>query len=155
MRTWLRRAEPVRERPRPEPTHAIRPPEAAGVGARMRFLLDEGLHPKVAELAWGLGLDAVSAHDIRRTGLSDWEQLELAAGDGRVFVTRNRWDVVHCTTELCRSGHPHAGVLLVPSVLPNDRPDAIAHALKRWAVTHEIGAGAGGFGAYHVDFLPA
>lgn len=116
-----------------------------------RFLLDEGIHPSVAERAWALGLDASSVHEIRRVGLSDWEQLALAAREGRVLVTRNRRDLVHCTSELCRSGEAHAGVLLVPWSLPNDRPDALAHALKRWAYAQELGAG--GFGPYHVECL--
>ena len=135
----------------------VKPPPPVRERTRLttRFLLDEGINPKVAERGWGLGLDVSSVHEIRRTGLSDWEQLALAAQEGRVLVTRNRSDMVHCTSELCRSGEPHAGVLLVPWTLPNDRPDALAHALKRWALTQEIGAGADSFGAYHVDCLTA
>lgn len=118
----------------------------------MRFLLDEGINPKVATLAWELGVEAASVHEIRRIGLSDWEQLLLAADDGRVLVTRNRADSLHCTAELFRAGQRHRGVLIVPWSLANDRPSALAHALKRWAFAHAEES-ADGFGPYHVDFL--
>ncbi len=118
----------------------------------MRFLLDEGISPKVAAAADELGIDVASVHEIRRLGLSDWEQLLLAADDGRVLVTRNRADSLHCTAELFRAGQRHRGVLIVPWSLANDRPAAIAHAIKRWANAYRD-EGEGGFGSYHVDFL--
>ena len=118
----------------------------------MRFLLDEGIHPKVSAHADELGIDVTSVHEIRRLGLSDWEQLLLAADDGRVLVTRNRADSLHCTAELFRAGQKHRGVLIVPWSLTNERPAAIAQALRRWANAHSE-AGSDGFGPYHVDFL--
>ena len=118
----------------------------------IRFLLDEGINPKVSTHADELGIDVASVHEIRRVGLTDWEQLLLAADDGRVLVTRNRADSLHCTAELFRAGQRHRGVLIVPWSLANERPSAIAHALKRWANAH-ADAGADGFGQYHVDFL--
>ena len=118
----------------------------------MRFLLDEGINPKVAVYADEIGIDVASVHEIRRLGLSDWEQLLLAADDGRVLVTRNRADSLHCTAELFRAGQRHRGVLIVPWTLANERPAAIAHAIKRWAKAYS-GEAEGGFGPYHVDFL--
>lgn len=118
----------------------------------MRFLLDEGLNPKITELAWDLGIEVASVHEIRRVGLSDWEQLLLAADDGRILLTRNRADTLHCTAELFRAGQRHRGVLIVPWTLSNDQPGVIARALKRWAYAHSD-VGADGFGPYHVDFL--
>ena len=118
----------------------------------MRFLLDEGINPKVSTHADELGIDVASVHEIRRLGLTDWEQLLLAADDGRILVTRNRADSLHCSAELFRAGQRHRGVLIVPWSLANERPAAIAHALKRWATAH-ADAGADGFGQYHVDFL--
>ena len=118
----------------------------------MRFLLDEGINPKVSTAADELGIDVTSVHEIRRLGLSDWEQLLLAADDGRVLVTRNRADSLHCTAELYRAGQRHRGVLIVPWSLSNERPAAIASALRRWAQAHAHD-GPDGFGPYHVDFL--
>lgn len=95
----------------------------------MRFLLDEDVNPETAEVARGLGLDTISVHEIDRRGLSDDEQLRSAARDARIFVTRNRDDFVRLTIERFRTGEAHAGVLVVPRSLPNDRPERIAHAL--------------------------
>ena len=45
----------------------------------MRFLFDEDLPPRIAEVDRGLGLEAESVHALGRTGLSDPEQLRYAA----------------------------------------------------------------------------
>ena len=100
--------------------------------AGLRFLLDEDLNPRAAKIARGIGLDATSVHDIGRLGLPDEEQLRLAAAEDRIFVTRNRNDFLALTTEFYRRGNPHAGVLIATAGLPNDRPERLAHALKRW-----------------------
>jgi len=115
----------------------------------LRFLLDEGLPPAAAEIARNLGLDAVSVHEISRCGYPDDERLHLAAGEVRIFVTRNRNDFLLLTVEFYRTGEPHPGVLVTPRSLPNDRPERIAHALKRWADAR-AGVPAGFEG---VDFL--
>jgi predicted nuclease of predicted toxin-antitoxin system len=120
----------------------------------LRFLLDENIHPGVAEAAWELELDVVSVHDVRRRGRSDYEQLEFAAEQDRVLVTRNRGDYLHWTREFYRAGQPHRGVLLLEGGLPNDQPAMIARALRRWVQAHSYSdVNDTGFGAYHVDFL--
>ena len=120
----------------------------------MRFLLDEGIHPRVAELAWEMELDVASVHDLRRRGRSDREQLEFAADQDRVLITRNRGDYLYLTREFYRGGKPHRGVLLVDAGLPNDQPEMLARSLRRWAQANSYRAEEdAGFGAYHVDFL--
>lgn len=127
---------------------------AGAAASGMRFLLDEDLHPDAARAAWDMGVDAVSVHELRRRGGSDREQLELAAEQGRVMVTRNRGDYLHWTREFFHAGRPHCGLLLVESGLPNDQPERLARSLRRWAQAHayreedEVG-----FGPYHVEFL--
>jgi predicted nuclease of predicted toxin-antitoxin system len=101
----------------------------------LRHLLDEGLPPKAAEIARGLGLDVISVHELGRQGVSDRDQLRFASGEGRIFLTRNHRDFVELTVEFYRAGEAYPGVLLVRRNLPNDRPERIAHALKRWADT--------------------
>ncbi len=44
----------------------------------MKFYLDEDLSQKVVERLRGRGIDAVSAHEVRAEGLSDFQQLEIA-----------------------------------------------------------------------------
>jgi len=99
----------------------------------LRFLLDEDLPREAAEIARGLGLDVVSVHGLGRRGFADRDQLRFASEEGRIFLTRNHRDFVELTVEFYRAGEAYAGVLLVRRNLPNDRPERIAHALKRWA----------------------
>lgn len=99
----------------------------------MRFLLDEDLPREAAEIARGLGLDVVSVHELGRRGFADRDQLRFASREERIFLTRNHRDFVELTVEFYRAGEAYAGVLLVRRNLPNDRPERIAHALKRWA----------------------
>ncbi len=117
----------------------------------MKFLLDEDLPPKAAAVSRGLGLDAVSVHDIGRTGLPDEAQLRFAARDERIFVTRNRDDFRALTLEFYRAGEAHCGVLIVGRKLPNNRPEWMAHAVKRWVTSRERYTGS--FGPYVIDFL--
>jgi predicted nuclease of predicted toxin-antitoxin system len=120
----------------------------------LRFLLDENVHPGVAEAAWEMELDVVSVHDLRRVGRSDYEQLQFAAEQDRVLVSRNRGDYLHWTREFYHGGRPHCGVLLLEAGLPNDQPAMIARALRRWVQARSYGGPSDvGFGAYHVDFL--
>lgn len=113
----------------------------------MRFLLDEDVNPAVAEIARGLGLDVVSVHEIDRCGIGDEEQLQFSAAQGRLFLTRNRDDFIQLTLRFFQTGEPHAGLLIVPQSLPNNRPAWIAHALKRW---HDRG---GDPIPYSIDYL--
>lgn len=115
----------------------------------MRFILDEDVHPVVAEVARGLGVDAVSVHELDRRGLPDDEQLRWAAREARVFVTRNRDDFIRLTVEWFRTGETHPGVVIVPRSLPNDRPERIAHALAAWSTERSDVETL----AYVVDFL--
>ena len=99
----------------------------------MRFLLDEDLPPLAAQGARSLGLDVSSVHEMGRRGLGDRDQLRFAAAEGCIFLTRNHRDFIELTVEFYRAGEANPGVLLVRRHLPNDRPERIANALKRWA----------------------
>lgn len=119
----------------------------------LRFLLDADLRPAIAVVARGLGVDIVSAHELRFGDLPDDEVLRWAAAEGRVTVTRNRDDFLEWTTVFLQRGEPHGGVLIVPTHLSIQRPERVAHALRRWAdATAERLAGAP-FGPYGVDWL--
>ncbi|MFY9825707.1 MAG: DUF5615 family PIN-like protein [Thermoanaerobaculia bacterium] len=98
----------------------------------MRFLLDEDVNPAVAEIAQGLGMDVISVHQINRLGLPDDEQLRFSVSQNRIFITRNRDDFLRLGLIFFQTGEHFEGVLIVPRSLPNNRPDRIAHALKRW-----------------------
>ncbi len=116
----------------------------------MRFLRDEDLNPKAALIGKRLGIDVVSVHDIGRRGLNDREQLEFAAEEHRILVTRNRDDFIRLTVAFFHAGSPHCGILIVPFSLPNKQPTRVARALKRWSDRQRR---YGEPGAYFIDFL--
>ena len=90
-------------------------------------------------------------HELDRRGFADREQLLFAAREGWIFVTRDRKDFILLTVDFYRAGKPHPGVLVVSRHLPNDRPEKVAHALRRWEVARTGSPGT--FGPYVVDFL--
>ena len=116
----------------------------------MKFYLDEDLSPKIADLARARGVDAVSVHEAGATGLSDWEQLEGAAADGRCVVTRNRDDFIRLTVEYYAARRPHRGVLIVTYSLPADQFSRLADALVAYAAERS-----GDAPEYSVDFIRA
>lgn len=116
----------------------------------MRFLLDEDLSPRIAEIARRQGLDVQSVHDLGRRQLADEDQLRFAAAQGRVLVTRNRDDFIRLTVAFYQAGDPHAGVLIVPWSLPNRSPSRVARALAAWLARRR---GALGSMEYVIDFL--
>jgi predicted nuclease of predicted toxin-antitoxin system len=114
----------------------------------LRFQLDEMLSAEVAAIARAQGIDVVSSHECGRNGLTDAEQLRLAASGGRCFVTRNARDFAPLTAELVRRQGEHAGVLIVPRTLRDRHPERIARALVDYAQAHP-----GGVPSYFLDVL--
>ena len=58
------------------------------------LLLDEDVWSGLAMALSDRGIDAVSVHELDRTGLSDQEQLIFAVQDGRALLTHNIADFV-------------------------------------------------------------
>ena len=117
----------------------------------MRFFLDEDLSDEVARIARNLGLDAQSVHEVGRRELDDSDQLDYAASQGMVMVTRNRDDYLALNDEYFETGKSNCGILIVPRSLPNNQPARIAHRLNEWA--EEKQSAPESFGPYVVDFL--
>lgn len=104
----------------------------------------------MAETARGLGLNAVSIHEIGRRGLPDLDQFQFAVREAHILITRNRDDFRELVESFFREGRAIPGVLVVPRSLPNDQPERIAHALKRW---HDRRQEEGWAGFQGIDFL--
>lgn len=113
------------------------------------FLLDEDLPPAAARIARALGVDAVSVHELGRTGHTDEEHLIFAWDRRMIVVTRNRDDFVELTKRAFATNQPHHGVLVVGRRTPNTDPKRIAHAIAAWARRYEGHEPGTGF----IDFL--
>jgi predicted nuclease of predicted toxin-antitoxin system len=97
----------------------------------VKVYLDEDISPEVAVHLRLSGVDATSAHEKGRQGLSDREQLQISAAEGRCLVTRNRNDFILLTREFFERGLPHSGVLILPWTVP---PDNFRLVAKRIAL---------------------
>lgn len=114
----------------------------------MKYYLDEDISPTVASLLRERGIDAASVHDVGTQGLSDAEQLDRAAREGRCFVTRNRNDFLRLTVQAFEGHRRHCGVLIVPYTFPGDRFAQIADALATYAAKRPEG-----LPPYSIDFV--
>ena len=79
---------------------------------KLRLFLDEDVHHGLAAALGKRGHDAIHALDDRRLGLTDEEQLEFAAAEGRCLVTFNVGDFVQLHTHWINSGREHGGIIV-------------------------------------------
>jgi predicted nuclease of predicted toxin-antitoxin system len=99
----------------------------------MRFYLDEDISPRIAETLRKIGTDGTSAHEAQMIGVSDAEQLDFAAAEGRCLVTYNRNDFIMLTRLYLDTSRPHSGVLIIPHTFKGNEFRRIAQALSRFA----------------------
>ena len=77
-----------------------------------RLYLDEDVHGRVASALRLRQFDVESAHEVRRWGLTDAEQLEYAAKSDRAIVTFNMAHFVQLHNEWLETGQAHAGIIV-------------------------------------------
>jgi predicted nuclease of predicted toxin-antitoxin system len=102
----------------------------------LKFLIDENISPKVAELLRARRIDAISTHENGMLGAGDVEVLHYGATEGRCVITSNRDYFLELTHRFFNEGRPHAGVLVIPGSIPKRRFDLIADAVDVYAQTH-------------------
>jgi hypothetical protein len=78
----------------------------------IRLLLDEDVRPLLAER----GVDARHVDELKRSGLSDSEQLALAAKQRRAFLTHNIRDFVLLDRAYRTKGLTHYGNVVCDQV---------------------------------------
>jgi predicted nuclease of predicted toxin-antitoxin system len=104
----------------------------------LRFLLDEDISGRVAEGLKARGVDAVSVHELNRTGLADEDQLAFAVEEGRVLVTYNRADFQALDAEWRMRGLSHPGILWAGErTIPRRAFGQLIRALERAAEEHD------------------
>ena len=114
----------------------------------MRFYVDEDLSGKIAEIARGMGVDIVTAHECGNFGSDDAVHLAFAANEGRCLLTRNRDHFIALTVKFFEEERPHAGVLVVPYTMPSDQFSLIARAITQYDSDHPDG-----MSKYGLDYL--
>lgn len=84
--------------------------------ATIRLLLDEDVRPLLAETLRQRGFDARHVDELRRSGLSDAEQLAFAVKQRRAIVTHNIRHYVLLDREYQAKRQTHYGLLVCDQV---------------------------------------
>lgn len=79
---------------------------------RIRLLLDEDVQLGLAKALRDRNIDVLSVHDIGRKGLTDEEQIEFAAANGRTIFTYNVRDFIRLHRQFINQGHGHQGIIV-------------------------------------------
>lgn len=78
---------------------------------QVKLYLDHDISYHLAEQLRTRGYDAVGAWEVGNARLSDSEQLDYAASQGRVLVTCNAQDFVPIYLEWWNGGRHHSGIV--------------------------------------------
>jgi predicted nuclease of predicted toxin-antitoxin system len=107
----------------------------------MKLYLDEDLSPQIARRLREAGVDAVSAIEAGNVQLSDREQLQYAAAEGRVLVSRNVRHFIVLAKDAIARQEPHSGIVLCSSSLRGFEIARIVTALRGVVQQHSAGPG--------------
>lgn len=78
----------------------------------IRLYLDEDVHKRVAAALRLRHFDVISAHEVRRWGFSDEEQLTYATMENRAIFTYNTADYLQLHLEWLQGGREHSGIIV-------------------------------------------
>ncbi|MBI5203362.1 MAG: DUF5615 family PIN-like protein [Nitrospirae bacterium] len=78
----------------------------------IKLYLDEDVHKKIAAALRLKGYDVVSAHEVQKQSLSDFQQLEYTVSEQRAIFTFNAGDFDRLHKGCIKSGKSHFGILL-------------------------------------------
>lgn len=80
--------------------------------AKTRIYLDEDVHKKIATALRLRGYDVISAHEVKKWGIRDKEQLDFAISQERAIFTFNVRDYVILHKDCLKSGKKHYGIII-------------------------------------------
>ncbi|MBI5676510.1 MAG: DUF5615 family PIN-like protein [Nitrospirae bacterium] len=78
----------------------------------IKLYLDEDVHKKVALALRLKGYDVISAHEIMKQSITDYQQLDYAVSEERTIFTFNIGDFQKLHRRYADSGKNHYGILL-------------------------------------------
>lgn len=84
--------------------------------AAIRLLIDEDVRPLLAATLRQRGIDAQHVDELKRSGLSDLDQLAFAVKERRAIVTHNIRHYVLLDREYRANGQSHYGILVCDQV---------------------------------------
>ena len=79
---------------------------------KIKLYIDEDLTDRLAVALRSRGYDVISAHEVSMRGKTDKEQLEFAAKNNRVILTRNIKHFVALQREYYKHGLLHKGIVV-------------------------------------------
>jgi hypothetical protein len=80
--------------------------------ASLPFYLDENIQTALADALTARGVDVLTTHQARNTGVEDIRQLAYAAAKGRTILSYNKRDFAIIHYQWMRIGRSHAGIVL-------------------------------------------
>jgi predicted nuclease of predicted toxin-antitoxin system len=116
--------------------------------AHVRLYLDEDVPVQIAPPLRRAGFDVLTTREAGRLCTTDESQLDFAAAEQRVLITRNRDDFTELTERFADASRPHAGVLILPSSFAQSDIGGMARAIVHYFATHPLGVP-----AYLADFV--
>lgn len=78
----------------------------------IKLYLDEDVHKKIATALRLKGYDVVSAHEVQKQSIFDYQQLEYAVFEQRAIFAFNAGDFNRLHKEYIKVGKNHFGILL-------------------------------------------
>ena len=96
-----------------------------------RLYLDEDVHKGVAAALRLRYFDAVSVHETGTWGLTDAEQLALAADQQRALFTFNTMDFLRLHRAWLATGRIHWGIIVCEQLPPGETIRRLLHLLNR------------------------
>lgn len=78
----------------------------------IKLYLDEDVHKKIALALRLKGYDVISAHEIKKQGISDYKQLDYAISEQRSIFTFNIGDFQKLHKEYLEAEKKHFGIFL-------------------------------------------
>lgn len=105
--------------------------------SRPPIIVDEDFPLPVARALRERGFSVVAAVELPPRGLADSDQLRRAARMGWVLVSHNRRDFIRLAHQFREDGEEHAGVVLLPRDMSDERLTLRTAMLLEWRVSLE------------------
>jgi predicted nuclease of predicted toxin-antitoxin system len=99
----------------------------------VRFLIDENLSPRLADLLVQAGHDTVHVRDLEAAGVSDSAVMALAVADGRVIISAD----TDFGALLAHSRATEPSVILVRAIVDRRPPELAAIIIANLSVLEE------------------